>query len=399
MDSGGGFTTNIAMVAACPYPARRGTPVRIQRLAEGMAARGHKVHVVTYHYGSGASGSTLSVHRIPRISSYENLSPGPTYVKLALLDPLLAVKLWQVLRRHQVDVIHAHHFEGLLVAAAARLRARIPLVFDAHTLLTSELPFYPLKLPRWLTNGIATSFDRHLPGIADHVITVTERIRQRLLRFGRVPEERVSVVPNGVESELFADGLNRPPKGSNGRPTLIFTGNLAPYQGIDLMLMALKKVLNRRSDVRLKIVTDSSFEHYDALARELGISDSIELVRAQFEDIPMLLAGATVAVNPRTECDGIPVKLLNYMAAGKPVLSFAGSAPGVCHRQTGWLVPDGDIDGFAEGALTLLSNTELASALGQNARRLVQDQHDWGRSAELTENIYHRVIRERATQE
>ena len=387
------------MVAACPYPARRGTPIRIHRLAEGMAARGHRVHVVTYHYGTGASGSTLSVHRIPRIRSYQNLSPGPTYMKLALLDPLLAVKLWQVLRRHRVDVIHAHHFEGLLVAAAARLRARIPLVFDAHTLLSSELPFYPLKLPRWLTKGIATRFDRHLPGIADHVITVTERIRQRLLRFGRVPEERVSVVPNGVESEFFSDGVNRTANGRSSRPTLIFTGNLAPYQGIDLMLLALKKVLNRRSDVRLKIVTESSFEHYDALARELGISESIELVRAQFEEIPMLLAGATVAVNPRTECDGIPVKLLNYMAAGKPVLSFAGSAPGVCHRQTGWLVPDGDIDGFAEGALTLLSNTELASALGQNARRLVRDQHDWNRSAELTENIYHQVIRERATQE
>jgi glycosyltransferase involved in cell wall biosynthesis len=390
------------MVAACPYPARRGTPIRIHRLSEAMAARGHQVHVVTYHYGSAEVGPTLSVHRIPKIKSYNNLSPGPTYVKLALLDPLLAVKLWQVLRHHRVDIIHAHHFEGLLVAAAARLRGKTPIIFDAHTLLTSELPFYSLGLPRWLTNRIAASFDRRLPAIADHVITVTERIRQRLLQFGRVPEERVSVVPNGIESQFFSDSASREGKGVNGRPsrpTLIFTGNLAPYQGIDLMLQALRKVLNRRSDVRLKIVTESSFEHYDALARELGISGSIELVRAQFEEIPMLLAGATVAVNPRTECDGIPVKLLNYMAAGKPVLSFAGSAPGVCHRQTGWLVPDGDVDGFAEGALTLLGNAELASALGQNARQLVKDQHDWDRSAELTENIYHRVIRERATQE
>src|SRR3954452_12570780 len=117
------------MVAACPYPARRGTPIRIQRLAEGRAARGHQVHVVTYHYGTGNPGPTLSVHRIPQIKSYQNLSPGPPYVKLALLDPLLAVKLGQVLRRHQVDSIHAPHFEALLGAAAARLGRNIPLVF------------------------------------------------------------------------------------------------------------------------------------------------------------------------------------------------------------------------------------------------------------------------------
>jgi len=177
---------------------------------------------------------------------------------------------------------------------------------------------------------------------------------------------------------------------------LIFTGNLAPYQGIDLMLLALRKVLDRRSDVRLKIVTQSSFEQYDALARELGITGSIDVVLAPFEEIPGLLAGATVAVNPRTDCDGIPVKLLNYMAAGKPVLSFAGSAPGVRHRETGWLVPDGDIDGFAEGALTLLANTELADALGRNAKQFVEAKHSWERSAEMAEGVYRRLIGERA---
>jgi glycosyltransferase involved in cell wall biosynthesis len=385
------------MVAACPYPARRGTPIRIRRLAEGMVALGHQVHVVTYHFGSGDSDPTLSVHRIPSISRYRRLSPGPTWVKLALLDPLLTLKLWQVLRKVRVDVIHAHHYEGLLVAATARLRSRIPLIFDAHTLLTSELPFYHLGLPVRVKRRIGATLDRRLPAIADHVITVTERIRTRLLQIGRLPEEQISVVPNGVESRFFSENGHGSTGRPNGHPTLIFTGNLAPYQGIDLMLQALRKVLNCRSDVRLKIVTESSFAGYDGLARELGVFGAIELVKAPFEELPNLLAGATIAVNPRIDCDGIPVKLLNYMAAGKPVLSFAGSAPGVRHRHTGWLVPDGDVDGFAEGALTLISNAELATALGQNAQRQVKDQHDWSRSAELAETVYRRVIREHAT--
>ncbi len=347
---------------------------------------------MTYHFGSGQVASELSVHRASPIKWYQRFSPGPTYVKLALLDPLLAFKLRQILQRYPVDIIHAHHFEGLLVASAARLGTRIPIVFDAHTLLTSELPFYHLGLPHRLKQFLAAATDRHTPALADHVVTVTERIRKRLLQLGALREDGVSVIPNGVESHFFTEGAAPGARSKNGSPTLIFTGNLAPYQGIDLMLRALRKVLDRRGDVRLKIVTNSSFESYDALARELGITEAIDIVPAPFEEIPELLARATVAVNPRTECDGIPVKLLNYMAAGKPIISFAGSAPGARHRETGWLVPDGDVDGFAEGALTLLEDSELAAGLGRNARRFVESQHSWERSAAMAEDLYRQVI-------
>jgi glycosyltransferase involved in cell wall biosynthesis len=357
-----------------------------------MAARGHGVHVVTYHYGSGEVAPELSVHRTPAINSYNRLAPGPTYIKLALLDPLLAFKLRRVLRRYRVDVIHAHHFEGLLVAQAARLGTGIPVVFDAHTLLASELPLYPLGLPLRAKRLIAAASDRHLPVMSDHVVTVTDRIRERLLELGSISPDRVTVVRNGADLHLFKQTSSGGVRSMGGSPTLIFTGNLAPYQGIDFMLRAFRKVLDRRSDVRLKIVSDSSFDSYDAVARELGIRGAIDVSRASFEEIPRQLADATIAVNPRTDCDGIPVKLLNYMAAGKPVVSFAGSAPGVRHGETGWLVPDGDVDGLAEGVLTLIGNVALADTLGSGARRFVEAQHSWDRSAELLEDIFRRVI-------
>jgi glycosyltransferase involved in cell wall biosynthesis len=357
-----------------------------------MAARGHRVHVVTYHYGSGEVAPELTIHRIRRIGLYHRLAPGPTYVKLGLLDPLLMIKLRQVLRRHTIDVIHAHHFEGLLLAQIARVGLGIPLVFDAHTLLMSELPLYRLGLPLRVKRFIATAFDRHLPVMGDHVVTVTERIRDRLLELQALPAGKVSVIRNGADLHLFTGTSSRKTGSGTASPTLIFTGNLAPYQGIELMLRAFRKVLDRRSDVRLKIVSNSSFDRYGALARELGIHNAIDLLQVPFEEIPRQLAEATVAVNPRTDCDGIPVKLLNYMAAGKPVVSFAGSAPGIRHGETGWLVADGDVEGFAEGALTLMGNPGLADALGSGARRFVEAHHSWDRSAEMLEDIFRRLI-------
>jgi glycosyltransferase involved in cell wall biosynthesis len=378
----------IAMVAACPFPAPRGTPIRILRMAEALAVRGHRVHVVTYHYGEGAVDPRVTVHRIPAVTGYRRLSPGPTLGKLALLDPLLGSTLFRFLRREQVDVIHAHHFEGLIVAAAVRLGRSIPLVFDVHTLLGSELPTYALGLPRKAIRIVGRVADRRLPGLADHVIACSELIRDKLAGLQSVAHDRMTVIPNGVELGLF-DVSPRP--NPAGRPTLVFAGNLAQYQGIDLMLAALRRVLDRRPDVRLKLVTAGDFGSYETQARQLGVRDAIELLPAAVEDMPDLLAAADVALNPRVDCDGIPVKLLNYMAAGRPIVSFAGSAPGLTHRDNAWLAEDGDIEGFADGVLRLLDEPELAEALGAGARRFVELNHSWGRSAELIEAVYARL--------
>ena len=75
-------------------------------------------------------------------------------------------------------------------------------------------------------------------------------------------------------------------------------------------------------------------EFYEKLARELRVRESIELVPGAFEGLPAIMANANLAVSPRVDCDGIPLKILNYMAARKPVLAFKGSAPGLIHGQT-----------------------------------------------------------------
>lgn len=67
---------NIAMVAACPFPATRGTPIRINRIAEALACRGHAVEVFTYHIGESTGDEPFTVHRIVRIPTYRRKNPG-----------------------------------------------------------------------------------------------------------------------------------------------------------------------------------------------------------------------------------------------------------------------------------------------------------------------------------
>jgi glycosyltransferase involved in cell wall biosynthesis len=382
-----GDRMRIAMIAACPFPWPRGTPVRIHRLAQAVARRGHDVHVLAYHLGQALERPEFTVHRIRDVPSYRYTAPGPTLRKLVLLDPMLSRLLRTLEREQPFDVVHAHHYEGILVATCARTAT--PIVYDAHTMLTGELPYYRLGLPRWFKRWIGGVLDRRLPRRAARIVAVSASIRDQLIAIGAAREGQVSVIPNGVDWRRFepASDVHRP--GEN----LIFTGNLAAYQGVDLMLDALAVLRRRRPGVRLLIVTESSFDAFEEQARGLGVREAIDVCSAPLEQLPALLAGADVALSPRVDCDGIPQKLLNYMAAGKAIVSFCGSGATLTHERTGLCVPDGDTRVMADAIDRLLSDRILADRLGAAARKQVQTELSWDHAAARVEQVYRESLR------
>jgi glycosyltransferase involved in cell wall biosynthesis len=380
----------VAMIAACPMPARRGTPLRIERLTEALIARGHHVELITYHVSDDAQTLEFPVHRIFNKRVYWRMPAGPNLRKLALYDPALAIKVWRVLGGSRFDVIHAHHLEGLLVALPSRLRHGVPIVYDAHTMLSSELPSYGPGFSKRMVSTVGRWFDGVLPNAADHVASVTTDIRDRLtVRHGLSPDQ-ISVVTNGVETGCFrvpgvsprADGLTR----------LIYTGTLAPYQDVDLLLEAFAVARRARADLRLCMAVSSPFDSYEALARKLGIRDVIDVIPDSFEELPRQLAESAIAVLPRMHCDGIPQKLLNYMAAGKGIVCSAGSAKLLEHERTGLIVANGDVGAFAAAIVRLAAEPAYSDALGSAARDYVERNCSWNQAAERLERVYARVV-------
>ena len=379
----------IAMIAACPMPARRGTPLRIERLTEALIARGHHVELISYHISDDAQELPFPVHRIFNRRVYWRMPAGPNLRKLVLYDPALAMKVWRVLGRSHFDVMHAHHLEGLLVALPSRLRHGVPIVYDAHTMLSSELPSYGPSVAKRIVSGVGRLFDGVLPNSADHVSSVTADIRDRLTQRHGMSSDRISVVTNGVETAQFR--VNAPPR-ADGIPRLIYTGTLAPYQDVDVLLEAFAVAHRSRSDLRLCMAVSSPFGAYEALARKLGIREAIELIPDNFELLPKQLADADIAVLPRMHCDGIPQKLLNYMAAGKGIVSSAGSAKLLEHERTGLIVPNGDVNAFAAAIVRLAEDRAYATALGSAARDYVERNYSWDQAAERLERIYERLV-------
>lgn len=375
---------SVVLVAACPFPAPRGTPVRIARMAEALRDRGHDVQVVSYHLADGDDPEGIEVHRTPRVAGYRRMQAGPSLAKLLVMDPLLVGTLARVLRRRPADLVHAHHVEGLGAALAAA-PPPTPVVYDAHTLLSSELhrygprPVAPLagRFGRWVDGASARR--------ADHVVTVTTAIACSLVAEHAIPATRVTVVPNGVERHRFAGARLVSPV-----PHVVFAGGLTAYQGIAVLLDSFARLRRTHPDALLTLAVShrSDLAPWVATLRGADLTGAVRVREVDLDGLASILASATVAVNPRPEADGQPLKLLNYMAAGAPIVACRGSAHGLIHDRTAWLVDDDDPTALAAGLRRLIDDPARAARRGAEARRAAAALPTWSEVAELLEGVY-----------
>ncbi len=382
----------IAMVAACPFPHPRGTPVRIYRMAQILSELGHEVHVITYHLGQRELATPFVIHRIPNLSFYKKTSPGPSILKLLIVDQILTLTILKLYKKHKFDIIHAHHVEGFLSALPVRLLGDIPIIFDMHTLIATELPYYHLyPHERWIKR-IGGFFDVYLPKYADHVISVTDEIKNYLETNRVIPHRKISVIPNGIELSHFSQAKDKIyPHGEN--IILGFAGNFAQYQGIEIMLEALGDLIHTHPQICLHMYSNDSFERFAPLIEKLNIFSHVKFFPSDFNELPEQLAQTDILLNPRPDGAGHPLKLLNYMAAGKPIVSLAGSGHFLTHGENAWLSAGNSPKAFADGIRHLADNRTFAAELGINAKKFVGQNFSWRSRGEDILKIYKTLVK------
>src|SRR5713101_5005620 len=392
---------SIAMVAACPFPANHGSAASIREMSDTLSQMGHAVHIVTYRSGQeDIVVRHAKVHRTAPFRPETNAKVGPSPEKF-LRDLALLRVLCRVIRRERIDIIHAHNYEGALIGVIAKWITGRPLLYNAVNLMADELAGYRFIRPAWLAHRIARALDWFTPIFPDHITAVSPELKQWFVEHG-IPERKVDMIPAGMQPEMFDNATPekfRARHAIEDRPIVMYTGVLNAFQRIDYLLRAFAVVLKEQPDALLlmvsPLVSESHEREHRNLADQLGISHAVVWIAPHsLEDLPSYLALATVTAISRPECPGHPVKLLNYMIAGKPIVCFAGAAKGLRHLHDAFIVPNHDCDGLGKGILTLLRDRALAAELGDNARTTVLANFDWRRICERIERIYDRLLGE-----
>ena len=340
----------IAMVAACPFPTTQGSQVFIRQLTEALLDRGHEVHIVTYHFGEGPVANGSTIHRIPQIIPYRKFRAGPAWRK-PFLDMLLALKLLQVVRKYKIDIIHAHNYEAALAGFMVRFVTGRPVLFHTHGVMGDELhTYFRNDISRFIAKKAAVFLDTFVSRLSDRIIAISP---ETLSFFGGgiCSCSKIEYIPPGISyPELKAENkinVREKFKLSNV-PLILYTGNLDHYQNLELLIKSFRIVVKNIPSARLVFLTHCETVYYKELCAEEGILENVVFIKDRsFKLLQSLLDEADVAVLPRTSWSGFPIKLLNYMAAGKAVVVCKGSAKCIDHMVDGLKVSDDDLEGFA----------------------------------------------------
>ncbi|MGH7871052.1 MAG: glycosyltransferase, partial [Candidatus Binatia bacterium] len=225
---------------------------------------------------------------------------------------------------------------------------------------------------------------------ASAIVAVSKHMIEQLIRLG-APTEKIAYIPYGVDIGKFAQAsvLTSPLRVlSVGR----FVEKKAPY----LTILAFNKVLSRLPEARLVMVGAGPLHDVCCkLIKALRIEHAVELGGiANHDTVAALMQGARVFVQHSLvplsgDTEGTPVAILEAGAAGLPVVSthHAGISDVVIHGKTGFLVDEGDIQAMADYIYQLLTDPDLASIMGHNAREHVRANFTMQRSIGQLRNI------------
>jgi len=340
--------------------SRDGQAVHLEAMVAALRALGHEVRVV------GPAGfAQASLGESSRfVDALRRRLPGwvGELAELAYAVPA-AWRLDRAAAGFRPDVIYERanlfHLAGSLVAA----RRNLPLLLEVNAPLAEERArFSGLSLHR-----IAQAAERFVWRRATRVLPVTAVLAQHVMA-GGVPAERITVVPNGIHMADFPEPAPRAP---DADVVLGFVGFVRDWHGLDRVLRAVA-ASRGAGRLRLRIVGDGPARPgLEALAAELGIADRLEFTGlAERDEVPALVAGFDIALQPAAVPYACPLKVLEYMAAGCAIV--APDQPNLRelldHDRTAWLFDPKDADAMWRAVLALADAPEQRLALGRAAR-------------------------------
>lgn len=371
------------------FPAIGGVETHVYNIAEKLVEKGHEVTVYTSDLLRDNPQirlcnvkDTVNGIRIRRFKAFKLLPK----IEASTVMPSMITAL----SKEKADIIHAHGYRYFpaYLAALARHITEIPMVLTTHSSPETRMPTISA-----LYNHTVGKF---VLKTTDQIISLTKMGAEYLTSIG-AKSEKISVIPNGIDSNLFSRGTDgysfREKYGITGK-IILFVGRLSKVKGLNYLIDAMPEILNEMPDAILLIVGPD-------FGRQMGLKRRVKqlfiekkvLFTGYLPDDELVgsYAASDLFVFPSL-AESFGIVLLEAMAMGKPVIA---TNVGVAHDLirngvNGFLVEPRRPDQIAKTVISLLKNENLAIKMG-NINRKIASEYSWDNITQTICEVYRKL--------
>ena len=306
--------------------------------------------------------------------------------------PIGLIKFLKLISRMNPQIVHTHLFHAGVWGRVAAILAHVPVI------VTTEHGMTLWKKKRHLL------IESILNRFTDKLIAVSEDIRQRRINTQGVSPDKIVMIPNAVDVTRFCQSDSRQQKreelGLDHSSIVIGTvARLVPPKRLDHLLEAARLVCNQTPRVKFLIIGDGPLRaELQTQASQLELIPDYVRFLGSRQDIPELLSAMDMFVLS-SEREGLPVSLLEAMAASKPIVAtLVGGIPQVIRDgYNGLLIPPHEPTLLAKAILALIEDATLCNSISQHAYRTVEAQYSINVVGQQIIDLYDDLLKKKAS--
>jgi glycosyltransferase involved in cell wall biosynthesis len=383
----------VLVVAPQPLGEPRGTPIAVCNVLTALIELGCEVDLLTYPIGPAVDIPGVRVLHAPNPFGLRRVPIGFSFRKL-LLDAALVPAMWRQMRRVRYCCIHAVE-EAAFPAVWLGGRYGVPVIYDMQSSLPEQMVRHRAfrgrrvqaalrKCEAWLlqrADAVVSS-----AGLLQKVAATAPGTPAREWHFPSALTEPAPAGDRALRAELEIQP---------DAQVVLYAGTFEPYQGLSTLLGAAGRVLQAVPNA-VFVLVGGDHDAVEALRREarrLGLNGAVRLVaRRPRTEIPAYLAMAELLVSPRIYGDNLPLKVFDYLAAGRPIVATDLPAHRALLDETRAVLTPPTAPALADGIVYVLRTPERAAALARSAREYAATQLGWPRFVAMVEAVYDEAI-------
>ncbi len=404
---------HILMIVENNYPL----DIRVRKEADALTEAGYSVTVIALRERDQSAYEEINkvkIYRIPKVNIFEKttrinanfvrrffgtiMSVVGYVLEYAYFTTASFLFSFIILVKHGFDAIHTHNPPDTLSLIGIFYKLlRKKYVFDHHD-LSPELYLTRVSGKRNIIYRGLILFERIACRFSDVIISTNESYRQIVINRHSVSPQKIFIVRNNplLNDCRISDGNNNAHSAKPKR-ILLFLGSINPQDGVDVLLHIVHRLVYDldRKDFLCRIVGDGDYlESVKRMSRELNVAEYIDFTGAIFnrEKIKEYLAQADIGIEPAPLNDlnkhSTFIKVMEYMAASKPVVAFNLVETRYSVNGSAILVQPGDYSGFARAIETLLDDPLLREKLGRAGLERIEKELNWKKSASKLAEAY-----------